>query len=72
MEDPEFKDFLHDCENRVDDFCLASREYRAFRNIAYLIMAVGSLGMGAGIYLWYTRIQKYEDKIIRKHSMDEK
>ncbi len=49
----------------VDEFIEALKVYRAYRETAYSMITAGLVMSAIGGYFWYTRIQRYEDQIIR-------
>jgi len=55
-------------EASLDTFIRNLKAYRLYRNTAYLLM-IGGLAIAAiGAYFWYTRIQRYEDQIIKRRA----
>jgi hypothetical protein len=72
VEATEIDTLMCDYEKNIGDFHQATKEYQVYSNTAYLIMTIGLVGMGVGIYLWYSRIQKFEDQIIRTRCLDQK
>ena len=50
------------------EYYSAIRVRKRWRRIAYCIGAIGILLMCIGFRLWYVRLQKYQDKIIRRQA----
>jgi hypothetical protein len=55
-------------EKSGGDFFEAVEVFRAYRSTASAMIVLGSIISLAGGYLWYTRIQRYEDQIIRQRA----
>jgi len=43
---------------------------RRWQLFGYIGMSLGLVMMGGGFYLWYSRLQKYEDKLMKRKASD--
>jgi hypothetical protein len=58
--------------NRLaEEVFFLNEQHNLLRKFSIIGFVVGSFFFGVGLYLWFTRIQIYEDRIIKKKAQDQ-
>ena len=71
---PELRDAEMDMVkmNRLaEEVFFLNEQHDLLRKFSIIGFLVGSILFGVGLYLWFTRIQIYEDRIIKKKAQDQ-